>query len=180
MLLLAAIGLYVVMELLDLARARILHRAAGQADERLRVPLFDAMFRMRAEGRPVNQAQAFSDLRTVREFIPSPPVTAAMDLPAASIFLVLLFVIGPLLGWMALGGVLVPGLLAAVTQRRTVPWLDGGHPGIGRGAELRRRGAAQCTGDRGHGHGPGRAPPLGRAADGLRAPGSRRPPTWAA
>ncbi|MBL0298040.1 MAG: type I secretion system permease/ATPase [Betaproteobacteria bacterium] len=124
MLLLAAIGLYVVMELLDLVRARILHRAAELGDEKLRQPLFDTMFRLRAEGRPVNQTQAFADLRTLREFIPSPPVTAALDLPAASIFLVLLFLIGPVLGWMAVAGVLVQGLLAAVTQKRTVPWLN--------------------------------------------------------
>jgi ATP-binding cassette subfamily C exporter for protease/lipase len=124
MLLVAAIGLYVVMELLDLARARILHRAAERADEKLRQPLFDAMFRLRAEGRPVSQTQAFADLRTLREFVPSPLVTAALDLPAASIFLVLLFLIGPLLGWMALAGVLIQGLLAAVTEKRTVPWLN--------------------------------------------------------
>ena len=124
MLLVAAIGLYVVMELLDLVRARILHRAAELGDEKLRQPLFDTMFRLRAEGRPVNQTQAFADLRTLREFIPSPPVTAALDLPAASIFLVLLFLIGPLLGWMAVAGVLIQGLLAAVTQKRTVPWLN--------------------------------------------------------
>jgi ATP-binding cassette subfamily C exporter for protease/lipase len=123
MLLVAAIGVYIVIELLELARARCLHRAADAADERMRVPLFDAMFRLRAEGRPVNQAQAFGDLRTLREFIPSPPVTAFMDLPAAAVFLVLLFVIGPVLGWMALGGVLIQVLLAGITQRRTVPWL---------------------------------------------------------
>jgi ATP-binding cassette subfamily C exporter for protease/lipase len=124
MLLLAAIGLYVVMELLDLVRARILQRAAERGDATLRQPLFDTMFRLRAEGRPVNQTQAFADLRTLREFIPSPPVAAALDLPAASIFLMLLFFIGPLLGWMALGGVLIQGLLAAVTEKRTVPWLN--------------------------------------------------------
>lgn len=124
MLLLAAIGLYVVMELLDLVRARTLQRAAERGDATLRQPLFDTMFRLRSEGRPVNQTQAFADLRTLREFIPSPPVAAALDLPAASIFLVLLFFIGPLLGWMALGGVLIQGLLAAVTEKRTVPWLN--------------------------------------------------------
>ena len=34
------------------------------------------------------------------------------------------FLIGPLLGWMAVAGVLIQGLLAAVTQKRTVPWLN--------------------------------------------------------
>ena len=96
MLLLAAVGLYVLMELLDLVRARLLHRAAELGDQQMRLPLFDTMFRLRAEGRPVNQTQAFADLRTLREFIPSQPVAAALDLPAASIFLVLLFAIGPL------------------------------------------------------------------------------------
>ena len=47
-----------------------------------------------------------------------------LDLPAASVFLVLLFFIGPLLGWMALVGVLIQGLLAVVTEKRTVPWLN--------------------------------------------------------
>ncbi len=51
-----------------------------------------------------------------------------MDLPAASIFLVLLFAIGPMLGWMALGGVLIQGLLAAVTAAAHGALADGGHP----------------------------------------------------
>ncbi len=123
MLLIAAVGIYVVVEFLDLARARLLHRAANDVDQRLRLPLFDGLFKLRAEGRPVSQAQAFGDLRTLREFISSGPVIAAMDLPAAGIFLVLLFAIGPLLGWMALGGVIVQVILATITERRTVPWL---------------------------------------------------------
>ena len=123
MLLLAVVGIYIVMELLDLTRSRVLNRAAEQVDERLRLPLFDAMFKLRAEGRAVNQSQAFGDLRTLREFIPSPPVTAVMDLPAALIFLLFLFAIGPALGWMALGGLLIQVLLATITERRTMPWL---------------------------------------------------------
>ena len=124
MLLVAVIGIYVLMELLDLVRSRILQRAAERGDAQIRQPLFDTMFKLRAEGRPVNQTQAFADLRTLREFIPSPPVAAMLDLPAASVFLVLLFFIGPLLGWMALVGVLIQGLLAVVTEKRTVPWLN--------------------------------------------------------
>ncbi len=124
MLLVAVIGIYVMMELLDLVRSRTLQRAAERGDAQMREPLFDTMFKLRAEGRPVNQTQAFADLRTLREFIPSPPVAAMLDLPAASVFLVLLFFIGPLLGWMALGGVLIQGLLAVVTEKRTVPLLN--------------------------------------------------------
>ncbi len=123
MLVLAAVGLYVLMELLDLARSRVLHAAGELADQRLRRPLFDAMFRLRAEGRPVNQVQAFADMRALREFVASPPVVAALDLPAAALFLALLFAIGPLLGWMALGALGLQVVLAAVTQRQTVPWL---------------------------------------------------------
>ena len=123
MLLLATVGLYMAMELLDLARSRILHAASEKVDAALRERVFDLVFLNIARRQPISATQVFADLKAVRDFIPSPPVTAAMDLPAALIFLILLFLIGPLLGMMALVGALLQFGVAWSTERKTMPTL---------------------------------------------------------
>jgi hypothetical protein len=50
----------------------------------------------------------------------------------------LLFFIGPLLGWMALGGVLIQGLLAAGDGKAHGALAERGDAGFRRGANLRR------------------------------------------
>ncbi len=123
MLLLAVVGLYIVMELLDIARSKVLHAASKNVDAGLRDRLFDIVFQASARRGNAAATQVFMDLKTVREFIPSSPVTSMMDLPAAFIFLTLLFVIGPLLGMMALVGALLQVGVAWSTERRTMPTL---------------------------------------------------------
>lgn len=123
MLLLMVVGVYIVMELLDLVRARILNRAGEAIDQRLRARLFDAVFKANLTKQPGGTTQPFNDLKTLREFISTPVVTAVMDMPAALVCLVLLFLISPWLGVMAMIGALLQGGLAVLTERRTMPLL---------------------------------------------------------
>ena len=117
------IGAYVVMELLDLFRARMLHRAGEGLDASLRNRIFDAAFGATLRRLPGGTTQAFTDLRTLREFVSSPAVTAVFDAPAALVFLALVSLINPWLGVMALVGALVQVLIAWSTEKRTMPLL---------------------------------------------------------
>lgn len=124
MLLLMVIGVYIVMELLDVVRMRILNRAGDAVDRRLRSRLFDAVFEANLRKQPGGNVQPFNDLKTLRDFISTPLITALMDVPAALVCLVLLFMISPWLGVMALIGACLQAALAWMTERRTMPLLS--------------------------------------------------------
>lgn len=123
MLVLMVIGVYVVMELLDLVRARVLHQAADNIDRKLRTILFNTVFEANLRKQPGGTVQPFNDLKTLREFIGTPAITSIMDIPSALICLVLLFMLSPWLGVLGLVGALLQAGLAMLTERRTMPLL---------------------------------------------------------
>ncbi len=117
------IGVYVALEMLEVVRSRVLYRASEAVDEQLRERVFDVTFAANLRKLPGGTPQVFADLRTLREFIPSQAVTAAMDTPAASVSLILLFAISPWLGILAMLGAMLQVGLALITERRTLPLL---------------------------------------------------------
>jgi ATP-binding cassette subfamily C exporter for protease/lipase len=122
MLLLAVIAAYVVMELLELVRSGLMQGVAHELDAALRLRLLGNLFGLRLRGQQVS-AQVFVDLRTVRDFLGSPAVTALMDAPGSLFFLLLVAIISPWLGVMALVGALVQLVIALRTEQRTMPLL---------------------------------------------------------
>lgn len=124
MLLLLVLGAYAVMELLELVRAAVMSQAGLQVDAALRTRLFDVAFaaNLRRGGRQ-GSTQLFTDLKTLREFLSSPAAMAMMDAPASLVFLLIVFVISPWLGLMALAGALVQVVIAVRTEQRTMPSL---------------------------------------------------------
>ena len=123
MLFIAVILAYVVMELIDVLRARILHAVGEAVDAKLRQRLFEAAFTATLRRQPGGSTQAFNDLRTLREFLPSGAVTALFDAPAAIVFLILMYIINPWLGTMTLLGGLVQLAIAWSTEKQTMPLL---------------------------------------------------------
>lgn len=123
MLLLAVVLVYLIIEFIDLLRARLMHQAATTMDAQVRHKLFDAVFAVNLHRPSPGNVQPFNDLKTLREFMASPPVFAIMDIPAAVMFLGLLYVLGPWLGVMATVGALLQVLIAWSTERRTMPVL---------------------------------------------------------
>jgi ATP-binding cassette subfamily C exporter for protease/lipase len=117
-------GVYVVIELLDLVRSRALHAAGEGFNRVMKQPVFDAVFQANLNKRPGGTHQPFGDLKTLRDFISSPFVTSVMDVPAAVICLALLFALGFWLGVIALVGASVQAWLIWLTQRRTMPLLQ--------------------------------------------------------
>lgn len=122
-LLVMTIGVWVIIELLELVRTRILRRAARAVDERLRERLFDVTFEANLRKLPGGSPQAFADLKSLRDGLTSPVVGAAMDLPASVIFIACLFLFHPLLGVLILLGTLLQAGLVWATERRTMPLL---------------------------------------------------------
>lgn len=115
MLTLLVLAVYAVMEILDWVRSEIMHDATLVFDRQLSGRVFNAVFTANLRRLPGGSAQPISDLKTVSDFLQSPALLAAMEVPVAFIVLILLFVISPVLGWFA--------LIAAIVQTG-VGWLN--------------------------------------------------------
>jgi ATP-binding cassette subfamily C exporter for protease/lipase len=121
MLTLLVLAAFVLMEILEWARAEILHEASVQLDQQLRNRVFSAIFEANLKRLPGGSVQPLNDFRVVREFLFSPPLLALMEAPVSLVFLGLLFAINPLLGWSAVVGSLVQVFIGWLNERNTQP-----------------------------------------------------------
>lgn len=119
---LLAIG---VMEVLEWARSETLREAGEALDRTLAPRVFTAIHTAHLKQGAAVGAQPMVDLRIVRDFFHGPALGAAMETPVAMVFLVILFVINPLLGWVSLAGALVQVGLSWLNERSTSPDLLG-------------------------------------------------------
>jgi ATP-binding cassette subfamily C protein len=112
-LLVLAVGLYLVLGLLDAVRGRVLVRIGGCLDETLSGRIYETIVRLPLKiGDRGDGLRALRDLDTVRGFLAGPGPAALFDLPWLPVYLVVCFVFHPLIGLAALVGAIV---LAAVT-----------------------------------------------------------------
>jgi ATP-binding cassette subfamily C protein len=105
--------LFVANGALDLVRSRIMSRVGLGVDEALRDDVFSAMQTVSLQSRGEGDGlQPVRDLDRVRSFLSGMGPAALFDLPWIPIYLVLIFMLHPSMGWFAVGGAL---LLVAVT-----------------------------------------------------------------
>ena len=121
MLTLLVLFVFVVMEVLDWARAETMREASERLDQRLASRVFQAIYEsnLRRLGPPT--IQPMNDFRTVRDFLPQPVLGAAMESPVALVFAFILFAVSPVLGWSAVLGAVVQVTLAWFNERSTSP-----------------------------------------------------------
>jgi len=118
MLTLLAIGLYVLMEILNWVRERIMHHAATGFDEKLNTRIFNAVFDAGLrQGR--SQVQALKDFRSFADFFRSKALLAIMDAPFCLLYLFLVFLIHPLLGSVTLIALIAQTLLTYRSEVKT-------------------------------------------------------------
>ena len=122
-LVLMTLGVYVVLELLDLVRARLLHGVAEGFERELRTRVFQAALQAQIKRVAGGSMQALNDLKTLKDLLASPFVKALLDLPAALLCLFLLFMLGFWLGVLGLIGAAIQTWLIWITQRHTLPLL---------------------------------------------------------
>ena len=121
MLTLLVIGAYLLMEVLEWARGEVMQEGGLVLDQKLSTRVFTTIFEANLRRLPGGSTQAMSDLRTVREFLHSPVLLAAMEAPVALVFLALIFAINPVLGWTALTSSLALVLVGWLNERSTQP-----------------------------------------------------------
>ena len=113
------IGLYVLLEVLEWVRGRVLHLIGSKVDEGLREKLFHAIFAARIDGERVVGMTALNDIKTIREALPSSAVKGFFDAPFALFVLIILLMINPLFAALASVGAFVQVALGFFNERRT-------------------------------------------------------------
>ncbi|SFC17106.1 ATP-binding cassette, subfamily C, exporter for protease/lipase [Polaromonas sp. OV174] len=121
MLTLVVLGAYMLMEVLEWARAEIMHEAGLKLDEQMRNRVFSAIFEANLKRIPGGSLQPLNDFRTLRDFLGSPPLLALMEAPVSLVFLALVFAISPVLGWSAIVGSMLQVFIGWLNERNTQP-----------------------------------------------------------
>ncbi len=103
--------LYSFLGLYDFLRSRMLSRLALQLDGQLGPQAFHRWIVGAQNGQPLR------DLDTVRSFVGGPVLSGLFDLPWVPLYLAVLFIIHPWLGWLTIGGAGVVAALAWLGHR---------------------------------------------------------------
>lgn len=120
---LVLVAALLISGILEWARARVLQVASVRFAEAMSARVFQATFDANLQKIP-GARQSLGDLRTIRAFIASPTVGVIMDVPLGLVFMILVFMIHPLMGVMSLMGAILIGALGWWSERRVRPLLE--------------------------------------------------------
>lgn len=110
---------YAVMELVEVARGEVMEAAGRDLDKRLAPRIFSIIFDPQVRGMGSGTQLPLNDLKSLRDFLVSPAMLAILEAPIALLMALLLFLISPWLGVLALVfGVLQAGV-AWLNERAT-------------------------------------------------------------
>ena len=98
------VGTLVIVGLLETVRGRILLEVGNWIERRVGPAALAASFQLTLNGRQGPTAQALRDLSAIRTFLSGPTAIPLLEAPWAPIYLAVIFVIHPWLGWLAVGG----------------------------------------------------------------------------
>ena len=119
MLTLIVLMLYALMASLEWLRARLLVQAGLKLDAELNDKVLSTAFRSNLRQGGSNGDQPLRDLTAIRQFLTGNGLFAFFDAPWAPLFIVVIFLLHPLLGLVSLiGGLILLGL-AFLTEKRT-------------------------------------------------------------
>ncbi len=120
---LIALALFGIMALAEWGRSRLLVATGLRLDDQLSTRVFNASFESHLAGANVpgrNPARSFNDLLQVRQFITGNGVFAFFDLPWVPIYIAVMFLLHPFLGWLSIAFALFQALTAWVGHRRAL------------------------------------------------------------
>ena len=118
------VSVFLFMAALEGIRGWVLVRVGARLDAQLNERVFTAAFERNLLRPGSNTAQPIHDLNTVRQTLTGTALIAAFDTPWLPVYLVVIFLFSPALGWFSLGGALLLVALAIVNERVSKPKLD--------------------------------------------------------
>ena len=108
-----------VFGLLDALRGRILARVGAWLEGELGAPVLSGAVDDALRVGSGMSAQGLRDLTAIRSYVGGPSVTPLFDAPWAPVFLVVVFFIHPVLGWIGFGGAVLLALCAVANDLGT-------------------------------------------------------------
>ena len=112
--------LFCVMAFAEWMRSRVLVRSGVRLDAMLGTRVFNASFEANLAPSGVSPARSFGDLIQIRQFLTGNGILAFFDTPWTPVYMAVLFILHPMLGWLALFFAAVQGALAWFGHRSTV------------------------------------------------------------
>ncbi|ESR23897.1 type I secretion system permease/ATPase [Lutibaculum baratangense] len=112
-----AVGALVIAGMLESLRQFVLQRTGARLETSLGSRLHESSLMLAQTRGP--DVQGLRDLQQVRQFISSPLVGAFFDAPVAPLYLALIFIIHPDLGWITLAAAILLLLVSLLNQRLT-------------------------------------------------------------
>lgn len=113
------VGLTLVLSAIEVVRSRVLVRLSSWFDFALSRRLLEAAVHGAAARQPLKGAGLMRDLSTLRQFLTGGPMLALLDAPWMPLFLIVIFMIHPIQGWVATGGAVILFCLALLNERLT-------------------------------------------------------------
>ena len=112
--------LFGVMAFAEWMRSRVLVRSGVRLDALLGTRVFNASFEANLAPSGVSPARSFGDLIQIRQFLTGNGILAFFDTPWTPIYMAVLFILHPMLGFLSLFFAAVQGALAWFGHRYTV------------------------------------------------------------
>ncbi len=117
MLLVIAVGALVFMAFLDIIRARLLTASAVSLEKHLGPRVLADMIRSNADPDGAKDLHGLRDVNSLRAFLTGPGIIALFDSPWVPIYVLIIYLFHPLLGWVALGGAIVMLCFAILNEK---------------------------------------------------------------
>ncbi|AFJ48175.1 type I secretion system permease/ATPase [Shimwellia blattae] len=119
MLTLLIVGLYIIIAFIESSRASVMIRLGNRLDVKLNQLVFNAAFKRKIATGDNNPAQVMSELAQIRQFLSGNSLFALMDIPWTPFYLLIAFIIHPLLGYLSLAGIVILFSLTLITELTT-------------------------------------------------------------
>ena len=121
---LAAVVALAALAILEWIRSRLLIRIGVEFERKLAFPILDTELRMASALRKQPEQGEIRDVQVLRSFLGSNAVFAFFDLPWMPIYFLLIFVLHPAMGTVAVVGGMLVLLFGVLTQRIAAPRLQ--------------------------------------------------------
>jgi len=108
-----------IMAFSEWVRSRLLVRAGVRFDEFLNSRVFKATFDSQLNQAASNPIQSFTDLTNLRQFLTGNGIFAIFDTPWTPVYIVVLYLMHPILGWSAVFFTILLGFMAWYSNKLT-------------------------------------------------------------
>ena len=119
----AVLFAYAIGELLEVVRKRLMQRASMKLELALSERIFRALHRASLLKVPGIYSQQIKDLGAIRDFLSSPAMMTLLELPTSILFLVLIFMINPQMGYFSLLGLAIQIVITWINATKVDPRL---------------------------------------------------------